>query len=97
MRAVTSLPHEITVSDHVRIPASDGTALSARIWRPVSSDAEPVPAILEYIPYRKRDLTAPRDSIHHPYLAGHGYASSSTPRTSSGGSPRSRGAPATPG
>ncbi|UOX92307.1 CocE/NonD family hydrolase [Amycolatopsis sp. FBCC-B4732] len=74
MRAVTSLPHEITVADHVRIPASDGTVLSARIWRPVSSDAEPVPAILEYIPYRKRDLTAPRDSIHHPYLAGHGYA-----------------------
>ncbi|WP_249027088.1 CocE/NonD family hydrolase, partial [Amycolatopsis lexingtonensis] len=74
MRAVTSLPYEITVEDHVRIPASDGTVLSARIWRPVSSDAEPVPAILEYIPYRKRDLTAPRDSIHHPYLAGHGYA-----------------------
>ncbi|EOD59170.1 CocE/NonD family hydrolase [Amycolatopsis vancoresmycina] len=74
MRAVTSLPHEITESDHVRIPVSDGIVLSARIWRPVSSDAEPVPAILEYIPYRKRDLTAPRDSIHHPYLAGHGYA-----------------------
>ncbi|MEV6828641.1 CocE/NonD family hydrolase [Amycolatopsis sp. NPDC051102] len=74
MRAVTSLPHEITVEDHVRIPVSDGTVLSARIWRPVSSDTEPVPAILEYIPYRKRDLTAPRDSVHHPYLAGHGYA-----------------------
>ncbi|MGW5720951.1 CocE/NonD family hydrolase [Amycolatopsis sp. NPDC003865] len=74
MRAVTSLPYEITTEDHVRIPASDGTVLSARIWRPVSSDTEPVPAILEYIPYRKRDLTAPRDSIHHPYLAGHGYA-----------------------
>ncbi|WP_103338982.1 CocE/NonD family hydrolase [Amycolatopsis sp. CA-126428] len=74
MRAVTSLPYEITEEDHVRIPMSDGTVLSARIWRPVSSDIEPVPAILEYIPYRKRDLTAPRDSIHHPYLAGHGYA-----------------------
>ncbi|WP_410586940.1 CocE/NonD family hydrolase [Amycolatopsis sp. lyj-23] len=74
MRAVTSLPHEITEEDHVRIPVSDGTVLSARIWRPVSSDTGPVPAILEYIPYRKRDLTAPRDSIHHPYLAGHGYA-----------------------
>ncbi|HET6704503.1 CocE/NonD family hydrolase, partial [Amycolatopsis sp.] len=74
MRAVTSLPYEITEEDHVRIPMSDGTVLSARIWRPVSSDTEPVPAILEYIPYRKRDLTAPRDSIHHPYLAGHGYA-----------------------
>lgn len=26
------------------------------------------------IPYWKRDLTAVRDSIHHPYMAGHGYA-----------------------
>ncbi len=30
--------------------------------------------MLEFIPYRKRDLTALRDSIHHPYMAGHGYA-----------------------
>ena len=74
MRAVTSLPYEITEEDHVRIPVSDGIVLSARVWRPVSSDTEQVPAIIEYIPYRKRDLTAPRDSIHHPYLAGHGYA-----------------------
>jgi len=36
LRAVTSLPYEITVEDHVRIPASDGTVLSARIWRPVA-------------------------------------------------------------
>ena len=37
-------------------------------------DTRPVPAVLEFIPYRQRDLTAVRDSIHHPYLAGHGYA-----------------------
>jgi predicted acyl esterase len=29
---------------------------------------------LEYIPYRKRDSTAYRDSLMHPYFAGHGYA-----------------------
>ncbi len=52
----------------------DGVHLSARLWRPVSSDDSPVPAILEYIPYRKGDLSSVRDSIHHPYLAGHGYA-----------------------
>ncbi|GAA5118382.1 CocE/NonD family hydrolase [Haloechinothrix salitolerans] len=56
------------------MPMSDGTRLAARIWRPASSELEPVPAILEFIPYRQRDLTARRDSIHHPYLAGHGYA-----------------------
>src|SRR5699024_3675186 len=26
------------------------------------------------IPYRQHDLTSYRDSIHHPYMAGHGYA-----------------------
>ncbi|SCE46296.1 CocE/NonD family hydrolase [Streptomyces sp. OspMP-M43] len=74
MRHVDQLPHAVTEEKHVTIPMADGARLSARIWRPTSSDTEPVPAILEYIPYRKNDLTAPRDSIHHPYIAGHGYA-----------------------
>ncbi|MBB4716893.1 putative CocE/NonD family hydrolase [Streptomyces luteogriseus] len=74
MRYVTNLPYETKEEEHVTIPMSDGVRLSAHIWRPASSDQEPVPAVLEYIPYRKRDLTAVRDSIHHPYLAGHGYA-----------------------
>jgi putative CocE/NonD family hydrolase len=74
MRVVTSLPHEIKETEHEWIPLPDGCRLAARIWRPLSSDAEPVPAILEYIPYRKRDLTSVRDSIAHPYLAGHGFA-----------------------
>jgi putative CocE/NonD family hydrolase len=74
MRVVTSLPHEIKESEHVWIPVADGSRLAARIWRPLGSDDEPVPAILEYIPYRKRDLTSVRDSIAHPYLAGHGFA-----------------------
>jgi putative CocE/NonD family hydrolase len=33
-----------------------------------------VPAILEYLPYRRRDGTADRDYLTHPYFAGHGYA-----------------------
>ncbi|MGH3951432.1 MAG: CocE/NonD family hydrolase, partial [Pseudonocardiaceae bacterium] len=74
MRTVTTFPHAVREEEHVWIPMSDGTRLAARIWRPASSELEPVPAILEIIPYRQRDLTARRDSIHHPYLAGHGYA-----------------------
>ncbi len=74
MRTVTSLPHTVREDEHVWISMPDGVRLAGRIWRPVSSDDEPVPAILEFIPYRKRDLTARRDSIHHPYMAGHGYA-----------------------
>ncbi len=53
---------------------SDGVRLAARLWLPEDAEAAPVPAILEYIPYRKRDATAVRDSLRHPYFAGHGYA-----------------------
>lgn len=74
MRDVDQLPYAVQQEDHVTITMSDGVRLSARIWRPTGSDAEPVPAILEAIPYRKNDLTSTRDAIHHPYIAGHGYA-----------------------
>src|SRR6476661_3890034 len=42
---------------------------------PEDAEDEPVPALLEYLPYRKDDETAARDAVRHPYLAGHGYAS----------------------
>ncbi|MFJ6438383.1 CocE/NonD family hydrolase [Streptomyces sp. NPDC091416] len=74
MRFVEQLPYETQEEDHVTIAMTDGVKLSARIWRPVLSDREPVPAVVEYIPYRKNDLSSTRDAIHHPYLAGHGYA-----------------------
>ncbi|WP_022873410.1 CocE/NonD family hydrolase [Nesterenkonia alba] len=74
MRTVTSLPYEVEETEHLWIPMSDGTRLAARLWKPAAAEAEPVPGIVEAIPYRKRDLTAVRDSIHHPYMAGHGYA-----------------------
>ena len=52
----------------------DGCRLAARIWLPEDAVQHPVPAILEYIPYRKNDFTAERDARMHPYFAGHGYA-----------------------
>ncbi len=63
----------VEMQDHVLIKMSDGVSLSARIWRP-QTDA-PVPALLEYLPYRKGDWTAPRDAQRHPWYAAHGYAS----------------------
>jgi predicted acyl esterase len=54
---------------------SDGTRLAAKIWLPRDARVNPVPAVLEYIPYRKRDTTSERDALNHPYFAGHGYAS----------------------
>jgi predicted acyl esterase len=52
----------------------DGARLAARIWLPEDAADDPVPAILEYIPYRKGDATAARDATRHPWFAGHGYA-----------------------
>jgi putative CocE/NonD family hydrolase len=48
--------------------------LAARIWLPENAGDPPVPAILEYIPYRRRDSTRARDDAMHGYFAGHGYA-----------------------
>lgn len=69
-----SLPRDIECIEHVWIPLAGGQRLAARIWRPKDVASHPVPVILEYLPYRKRDLTRSRDDIMHPYLAGHGYA-----------------------
>ena len=60
--------------EHVWIPMPDGVRLSARIWLPPDAEERPVPALLEYIPYRKRDGTRARDETMHPWFAAHGYA-----------------------
>src|SRR6202158_2917049 len=60
--------------ENVFIPLKDGTRLAARIWLPADAETNPVPAILEYLPSRTRDGTAPRDALTHPYFAAHGYA-----------------------
>ena len=70
-----SFPHQVHVTEHVWIVLSDGCRLSAKLWLPEGAENKPVPAILEYIPYRKGDATAPRDQMNHSYFAGHGYAS----------------------
>ena len=74
MSVVATYPRAIHRLDPVWIPLEDGTRLAARVWLPVDAEMSPVPAILEYIPYRRRDFTAPRDALTHPYVAGHGYA-----------------------
>ena len=72
IRTVEEFPYRV-VREDVRIPVGEGVSLYARIWRPVSD--EPVPVLLEYLPYRLSDWTAPRDAQRHPWYAGHGYAS----------------------
>ena len=75
MRVLRDLPRPVRELRNVWIPLSDGVRLSARIWLPEDAEDAPVPALLEYLPYRKDDVTAARDAVRHPYLAGHGYAS----------------------
>jgi len=62
------------VIEHVWIEMRDGVRLSARLWLPEDAEQNPVPAILEYIPYRKRDGTRGRDEPIHGFFAEHGYA-----------------------
>ena len=73
-RIVDRFPREITCLDPVFIPLADGTRLAATIWLPKDAAERPVPAILELIPYRRRDGTVFRDMKMHPYVAGHGFA-----------------------
>lgn len=74
MKIRDDFPHRVREIDNAWITLADGTRLAARLWLPEDAEQHPVPAILEYLPYRKRDGTAVRDELTHPYLAGHGYA-----------------------
>jgi len=74
MKIVNHFPKTVTEQTDMPVPLPDGTRLSARVWMPDDATETPVPAILEYLPYRKTDGTAVRDETMHPYFAGHGYA-----------------------
>lgn len=60
------------IIETVWIPLSDGCRLAARLWLP--DENLPVPAILEYLPYRRRARHRGDDAVLHPGLAGCGYA-----------------------
>jgi len=62
------------ILENVWIPLSDGTRLAARIWLPDETFSQPVPAILEYLPYRKRGGSEARDDATYPHFAKNGYA-----------------------
>jgi len=74
MKTVTDFPRRVKEIENLWIPMSDGVRLAARMWIPEDAEEKPVPAIVEYLPYRKRDGTIMRDALTHPYFAGHGYA-----------------------
>jgi predicted acyl esterase len=74
MQVVTEFPHEVREIETLWIPLADGVRLAAKLWLPEGAEQNPAPAIIEYLPYRRRDGTAARDAVNHAYFAGHGYA-----------------------
>ena len=68
---MTSEPSYPTrIEKNVRIPMRDGVRLAADLYRPDTDGAWP--DLIEYIPYRKDDMTAPRHGPH-VYFAERGY------------------------
>ncbi len=74
IRTVTDFPRRVRTIPTEWITLADGTRLAATIWLPEDAEQNPVPAILEFLPYRRRDGTVLRDRQMHAYFAGHGYA-----------------------
>jgi putative CocE/NonD family hydrolase len=74
IRTVTDFPRKVRTVATEWITLADGTRLAATIWLPEDAEQNPVPAILEFLPYRRRDGTVLRDRQMHAYFAGHGYA-----------------------
>jgi putative CocE/NonD family hydrolase len=65
---------EVESRETVWIAMADGRRLAARLWLPKGATGK-LPAIVEYMPYRRRDATRPRDEPIHAWFAAHGYAS----------------------
>ena len=55
MRTVTEFPKKVREIENCWIELADGFRLAATVWLPEDAEREPVPGILEIIPYRKRD------------------------------------------
>jgi predicted acyl esterase len=73
VQIVDDFAFEVERIPNAWITLADGTRLASRLWRPVTD--VPVPAILEYLPYRKGDSTAPRDEAYGAWFGGTGTPS----------------------
>ncbi len=75
LHIVGEFAHGVREVAHCEIRLRDGTRLAARMWLPQVAPNVRVPAVLEYLPYRKGDGTAIDDPTRHRYFAGSGFAS----------------------
>jgi uncharacterized protein len=67
-------PHRIREIETAWVTMRDGVKLALRIILPEDADAHPVPAVMTYQPYRRRDVCRTWDEHTYYYLASHGYA-----------------------
>ena len=61
----------VKVEKNVLIPMRDGVRLAADLYLPDPDPSEPVPVVMEYIPYRKDEV--PPGKRFYSYLPRHGY------------------------
>ena len=70
-----------------RIPMSDGIHLAVTLFMPEDDpDGDGIPAVLEYLPYRKDDAMFDRDYDLYSYLVPHGYVGARVDIRGTGGS-----------
>jgi predicted acyl esterase len=75
MKQDSRLQKKVETIELAWIPVSGNRKLAARLFLPRDAAHKPVPCILEYLPYRRRDGTRPRDDTKHIRFAANGYAS----------------------
>jgi hypothetical protein len=73
LRPATGAPAS-KIIENEWIPMPDGVRLGARIFLPDGADRKPVGAVLEYIPYRKRDIQRRSDERTGAILNQAGFA-----------------------
>jgi uncharacterized protein len=61
--------NEFEVVETMWIELPDRPRLAARVWLPAGAADNPVPAVFEFLPYRRRDSTAVRDESTYPVFA----------------------------
>jgi uncharacterized protein len=59
---------------HIWIPMEDGVRLAASLFLPEGAEREPVPVVLEALPYRKDDATASYRPEYERLSGEHEYA-----------------------
>jgi predicted acyl esterase len=60
--------------ENVWIALKDGTRLGMRLWLPEDAEQAPVPVVLEYLPYRKRDGNRARSQRWAEAFTPYGFA-----------------------